>query len=57
MAGNQSGWIVNGLTTAIGGGMAFYAWSGINAPAAVVAMPATPLLPTFTGGFFKRRRR
>jgi hypothetical protein len=32
MAGNQSGWIVNGITTAIGGGLAFWAWSGITAP-------------------------
>jgi len=32
MAGNQSGWIVNGVTTAIGGGLAFWAWSGITAP-------------------------
>ena len=32
MAGNQSGWIVNGITTAIGGGLAFWAWTGITAP-------------------------
>jgi len=32
MAGNRSGWIVNGLTTAIGGAMAFWAYSGITAP-------------------------
>jgi len=32
MAGNRSGWIVNGVTTAIGGGMAYYAYSGITAP-------------------------
>lgn len=32
MAGNQSGWIVNGITAAIGGGLAFWAWSGITAP-------------------------
>jgi len=32
MSGNQSGWIVNGVTTAIGGGLAYYAWSGITAP-------------------------
>jgi len=44
MAGNQSGWIVNGVTTAIGGGLAFWAWSGITAPV---------LPPPFIGG---RRR-
>ena len=32
MAGNQSGWIVNGISAAIGGGLAFYAWNGINTP-------------------------
>lgn len=32
MAGNQSGWIVNGISAAIGGGLAFYAYSGITAP-------------------------
>ena len=37
MAGNQSGWIVNGITAAIGGGLAFWAWTGITAP--VVSPP------------------
>lgn len=32
MAGNQAGWIVNGITAAIGGGLAFWAWTGITAP-------------------------
>ena len=32
MSGNQSGWIVNGITAAIGGGLAYYAYSGINTP-------------------------
>ena len=32
MAGNRSGWIVNGISAAIGGGLAFYAWNGINTP-------------------------
>jgi hypothetical protein len=32
MAGNQAGWVVNGISTAIGGGMAFWAWNSINAP-------------------------
>uniref|UniRef100_A0A6C0JLK7 Uncharacterized protein n=1 Tax=viral metagenome TaxID=1070528 RepID=A0A6C0JLK7_9ZZZZ len=41
MAGNQSGWIVNGVTTAIGGAMAYYAYSGITAPV---------LPPPFVGG-------
>jgi len=32
MSGNRSGWIVNGISTAIGGGLVFWAWSGITAP-------------------------
>lgn len=32
MAGNQAGWIVNGITAAIGGGLALWAWTGITAP-------------------------
>jgi len=38
MSGNRSGWIVNGVSAAIGGGLVFWAWSGITAPA------VTPLL-------------
>lgn len=40
MAGNRSGWIVNGITTAIGGGLAYFAYSGITAP----------VLPPLVGG-------
>jgi hypothetical protein len=32
MAGNRSGWIVNGISAAIGGGLVFWAWSGITTP-------------------------
>jgi len=41
MVGNQSGWIVNGITAAIGGGLAYFAYSGITAPV---------LPPPFVGG-------
>jgi hypothetical protein len=42
MAGNRSGWIVNGISTAIGGAIAYFAWSKISAPA--------PLIPPMSGG-------
>ena len=32
MSGNRSGWIVNGISAAIGGGLVFWSWSGITAP-------------------------
>jgi hypothetical protein len=27
MAGNQAGWVINGISAAIGGGLAVWAWS------------------------------
>jgi uncharacterized membrane protein len=42
MAGNRAGWIVNGISSAIGGAMIYYAYVGITTPA--------PLLPTALGG-------
>lgn len=41
MAGNRAGWIVNGISCAIGGGLMYYAYVGITAP--------VPLLPTAGG--------
>lgn len=38
MAGNRSGWIVNGISTAIGFGLAYWAWTAINAPVAPYGM-------------------
>jgi hypothetical protein len=32
MSGNRSGWIVNGISTAIGGGLLWWASSGIMTP-------------------------
>lgn len=32
LSGNTSGWVVNGISAAIGGGMAVWASSGIMAP-------------------------
>jgi hypothetical protein len=32
LAGNRSGWIVNGISAAIGGGMALFAFNGLTAP-------------------------
>jgi hypothetical protein len=54
MSGNQAGWIVNGITTAIGGGLALFAWNGINAPA---PMLSAPLLSSGTPMFGGRRHR
>ena len=36
MAGNQAGWIVNGISAAIGGAFLIVAWTGISTPPAVV---------------------
>jgi hypothetical protein len=43
MSGNKAGWIVNGLSTAVGGAFAWYGWSGI--------FPPTPTL--VLGGYSK----
>jgi len=40
MAGNQAGWIVNGISSAIGGAMIYYAYVGITAPAPLALPPA-----------------
>jgi hypothetical protein len=32
MSGNRSGWIINGVSTAIGGGLLWWASSGIMTP-------------------------
>jgi len=32
MAGNRAGWIVNGISSAIGGAMIYYAYVGITTP-------------------------
>jgi hypothetical protein len=32
MAGNRAGWIVNGISCAIGGGLMYYAYVGITTP-------------------------
>lgn len=36
MSGNRSGWIVNGISTAIGGGLLWWSWSGIMTPVSVI---------------------
>jgi hypothetical protein len=36
MAGNQAGWVINGISAAIGGGLLVWAWGGIMAPPATV---------------------
>ena len=36
MAGNQAGWVINGISAAIGGGFLVWAWSGLTASPAVV---------------------
>jgi len=33
MSGNQAGWIINGISCAIGGGLAYFAFVGITTPA------------------------
>jgi hypothetical protein len=38
VAGNRSGWVINGISTAIGGGLAMWAYSGLMAPPAI-ALP------------------
>ena len=46
MIGNRSGWIVNGVSIAIGSGVLWWAWGGITAP--------PPMMTQIIGG---RRRR
>jgi hypothetical protein len=36
MAGNQAGWVINGISAAIGGGFLMWASSGLSAPPAPV---------------------
>jgi len=40
MSGNRSGWIINGISAAIGGGLAFWCYTGI----------VTPVVPPMFGG-------
>ena len=36
MVGNRDGWILNGITAAIGGGIAYFAYSKVAAPPSVI---------------------
>ena len=40
MSGNRSGWIINGISAAIGGALAFWSYTGIM----------TPVIPPLFGG-------
>lgn len=48
MAGNRSGWIVNGISAAIGGAIAYFAWTRATAP------PPSFIQQTMTAGSRKR---